>query len=839
MSGGFIDKIIRRNRPKVDQQPVSSHIVDFKGSMSSHLSEGNIFLDGATILERPELKTLVIKIRETVEVSPEYFDSHYLPVLESCASYCQNAHASAGYHHAFPYGLITHLLEASLYALRKSRANLYNPTNSEGKVDDLKHVYAYVVFVAAMLHDIGKIITDVRFSIRSNDGRFVPWSPLSSLPPPESAKIEYRIDRKVRKSNQQNLYLNNSHQLASPALITNIVPKSSLQWIASFHPKVELDFLHAVSGDYGNANVIGVSVREGDQISTSKGKSNVQEISNPSDKNVKLRDVLIQTFMNPQTNGLIIKENGFRNYARVEDRIFVAGDALKVAIQNLCKGAGISLPDHTSTFEGMITDFLTIPAPSGDTMWWVQFAKKGEPRDKSKREIKCFVFDAKVFNPDHSIPNESVEIHLGDGSLSEEDLAARKKLETEELLSSSGVSVSPTVMMEEEDDSESSSAISKGESPKKQLKENENKKVIVESVDSKAKEQDSKKPKPKSKDKPQVNKDSLRGFLSSVEVVEDVKQNSNADESKPKHSDSKKVEVATSGQEGEIKKGTGDVIPPAQKVKRRKGRKSTFSDIDELGPNTSTVQHEKRKAEEVTQEDVVDTVTHTSNEVLPEVIVEDVMPEELDYTDYVLMSANDLLLMPNTPPTVSENEPGTYEGLGDTSFSSLAPSLHMKVINAPRWIESQNKPSIASINEMRELFRFLQQSLDAGSIRFNNKTSWLHKVEGGIFITTPRAFNSPSPLSVNKKFEHIIKNSNFLGRFMMDSKSADHNVVRAGLYKRDRKKDTYRFVDYLWGFYLLTDSHFRLHHNGKPLKSSMYCKVDEDSVKGLTHASTQ
>ncbi|WP_210467504.1 TraI domain-containing protein [Vibrio crassostreae] len=839
------------------------------------------FLDGQTILERPELSALVLKIRASLEVSPQYFDTHFLPVIVACAGYCQKAPAASSHHHSFPYGLITHLLEVALYSLRASRGFLYNPTNREGAVDELKHLYAYAVFVASMFHDMGKIITDLHFYVRDPETqRFVTWSPLMSSPPGEILKIEYRIERRIRKQSQANLYLYDSHKIASTILIDRIVPKISKEWICGSHPKLQLDMYHAIYGDYSNADVIGASVSKGESTSVAQGQTNVSEITNKNDPSFKLKSAVIQTLSNPAASGFKVDHSGFRNYAKVEGMIYVAGNALQQALKTPCKAMGVNLPEVESKFEQMITNQLSIPAPSGDSMWWVSFVQEGKEHDPKKKDIKCFAFDALLFDPDGALVDDKVNVVLGKGSLSEEEKLEREKDEARVLFERNGV-----VTQAQEDKVIETKVVDKGNSSTKNNGEEKNNNKGIEKVTQKGQAPHTNK-KPSSSTSqaskevsaPKLNPDALASFLTKPSTTIDEPENpkSSVDSKQTQKSNSKKEvkrkqEVISKGNKNNETKSTdtdtgglGDRIPPPAKVAKRSTLASSslnLSNLETIGqdikesPSSGNLHEEQSPVTEtdysnsddnpptlqeplLTETDLTEEATRVDQKTLKETTQTHEPPAQLDYMDMVLMDSDLLSSIPTSSLNHSDSDGSSmgvesYEA-APTELEDLLSSLSARPILPPAWASCKNSPSIESINNTRELFRYIQVAIDNRSIRFNAQNGWLHKVDGGIFLTSPAAFGYDTPLGVNMRFQTFIKNSHFLVRFDHGGAPENHNLVRAAMFTRKRTQGapTLKFTRFLWGFYLATDNHFKLTYQEKPIRNSRFCVVDKDSVRG-------
>ncbi|PSU31693.1 TraI domain-containing protein [Photobacterium lutimaris] len=354
------------------------------------------FLDGQNVVKTGRCPELIDKIKEGLDCGPQYFTDYYLPVIHTVAAYCQALPASKNYHHTYPYGLIEHTLEVAMYSLRATRAYIYNPTGNEEDIDDLFHAYQYCVFLAAMHHDIGKVITDYRIEVRSEGMKhFVVWNPLKSLAPKQEGRIEYRFSRRITEDGK-NLYNPNSHNIASLALFNRTVPSAGIDWLANLNSFMEIHLYHAIAGDYTNAVEVGAAVRDGDMNSTKLGKNAVSQLSGGDDGSIEsvIRNSVSMILSEPDTYGLIVnKPHGtYCNAIRTYGKIFVAEHTMQQLIRPFVQEAKLSIPSNKAAWTKLIVDSCGLTTPSEDTMWWVLFTEQGVGRPDGPKDIAYLAF---------------------------------------------------------------------------------------------------------------------------------------------------------------------------------------------------------------------------------------------------------------------------------------------------------------------------------------------------------------------------------------------------------------------------------------------------------------
>ena len=116
-------------------------------------------LGAEALYTRLSLHNRLRGIRRKVAIDPQRFEAMYgKPIAKYCET-VQLLPASQAHHHAYPGGLIVHTLSVIEYAINE-RQKYTLPLASEPEVIEAqKNLWTYAVFVAALLHDIGKAVT--------------------------------------------------------------------------------------------------------------------------------------------------------------------------------------------------------------------------------------------------------------------------------------------------------------------------------------------------------------------------------------------------------------------------------------------------------------------------------------------------------------------------------------------------------------------------------------------------------------------------------------------------------------------------------------------------------
>jgi len=107
--------------------------------------------------------------------SDEEFEQRYWPVLVEFARYVHLLPASQAHHHAGAGGLLRHSLECALYALRASKTKIYGADQFPERRRMLQERFQYACFLAGLMHDAGKPLSDVKVVNRESSAE---WEPL-------------------------------------------------------------------------------------------------------------------------------------------------------------------------------------------------------------------------------------------------------------------------------------------------------------------------------------------------------------------------------------------------------------------------------------------------------------------------------------------------------------------------------------------------------------------------------------------------------------------------------------------------------------------------------------
>lgn len=225
-------------------------------------------LPGEALLQHCHAQLTIDEILRQTRLAPEVFARDLRSALVAYAEFVQLAPASESHHHAHPGGLLAHTLEVILAATTLRNGYLLPLGAPTELIDQQRDHWTYTVFLSALLHDIGKIMTDLRLLARDTPQAPVRrWLPLSGALTQSYAK-EYQVGFAPTSERD---YL--AHKKLSLILLQAIVPANTLAFLG--RENTVLESLSAfLGGDskpgtaaFEGAKTLAAIVKKADQMS--------------------------------------------------------------------------------------------------------------------------------------------------------------------------------------------------------------------------------------------------------------------------------------------------------------------------------------------------------------------------------------------------------------------------------------------------------------------------------------------------------------------------------------------------------------------------------------------
>ena len=319
---------------------------------------------GAELLSSLHRVDLLKRIKRELSVTEHVWQSCYLDLFERWAALIQFLPASEAHHHSFDGGLLDHSLECCLNALRLRRGYVL-PANEPPENNSLKaERYSYGVAVCSLMHDSGKLLTDIDI-VHGQPDKYYLWSPWSGPMTENSAyAFKFRLSRK-----------HNQHEWAGSALLPVVVPQLGLQWLQEDKDLLVLLFAQ-MSGKQSLAGAIGEIIRKADKASVGRslgGKqlSTPQSAQQSGSRSIALHEQLLMAIRYLFHEGrLTINKPGAAGWVKDGTVWLVSKATVEAASTHLFSEGIRTVPKNVArVFDILAEHDLAENTPDGKAVW--------------------------------------------------------------------------------------------------------------------------------------------------------------------------------------------------------------------------------------------------------------------------------------------------------------------------------------------------------------------------------------------------------------------------------------------------------------------------------------
>jgi integrating conjugative element relaxase (TIGR03760 family) len=190
-------------------------------------------LSAEALTEHLGADSLIASIRVKTGLAPANFERDYGQTIGQFMAFVQLLPASESHHHAQPGGLLLHALETANIALHLRRAQVLPPGVAPEDIQRREHRWTFGVFLAALIHDVGKPLADLHIVIAKQRGEGT-WSPLAGAMA-ECGATRYRVTFETSRGTPDGTpgvrnYA--AHQRMGIFLLQRLVPQSTLSWLS-------------------------------------------------------------------------------------------------------------------------------------------------------------------------------------------------------------------------------------------------------------------------------------------------------------------------------------------------------------------------------------------------------------------------------------------------------------------------------------------------------------------------------------------------------------------------------------------------------------------------------
>lgn len=311
---------------------------------------------------------LITRIKRELSVTEAVWQNCYIPMFHNWARLTQALPASESHHHSYPGGLLDHSLECALNALRLRRGYVLPPNEPVENTSMKAERYTYSVCVCSLLHDCGKMLTDIEV-VTGTPERYSLWSPWAGKMDEGSLyAFKFRIGRK-----------HGQHEWAGTSLLSTIVPLIGLKWLQEDSDLMILLFAQ-MSGKQSLAGPIGEIVRKADKGSVSKALGGKQvspqhsgdtENHTQPQKVVGLHEQLLMAIRYLFHEGhLSVNRPGAAGWIKGDTAWLVSKATVEAASTHLFSEGIKTVPKNAArVFDILVEHDLVLPTDDGKAIW--------------------------------------------------------------------------------------------------------------------------------------------------------------------------------------------------------------------------------------------------------------------------------------------------------------------------------------------------------------------------------------------------------------------------------------------------------------------------------------
>lgn len=313
---------------------------------------------------------LIARIARESRLSQTVFARECRPLLEAYASFVQALPASESHHHAQPGGMLLHALETAVHALRLRRGMLLPQGVPIEDLARLQHRYSWIVLAAALLHDVGKPLTDLRITWYGREATAgQAWAPLAGALP-ELGALDYTVAFRSGRDYE-------AHARLSLVLLPRLAPPSALRWLAQAPPV--LDELTAYLGGEGGDGALAQLIRAADAASVRENLKSGSRVRFASAQGAPLIERLMAGLRRMFAEGRVpLNRSGACGWVYQGELWLVAGriaDELRTYLQDNEAEGGAGLPGHDKNdrlFDTFQDYGACLATPEGRAVWRVR-----------------------------------------------------------------------------------------------------------------------------------------------------------------------------------------------------------------------------------------------------------------------------------------------------------------------------------------------------------------------------------------------------------------------------------------------------------------------------------
>lgn len=153
--------------PAAPKAMAENHEINRHGMVAFWPENALPVLDAERIIATTGMAPLLLDIRKMSGLTDATWQTYVDPVIRAVAEMLQQLPASEAHHHAQPGGLFVHTVETLQHAAKLRQGRILPPGADIETQGRTQHLWTVGIYVAALLHDIGKPVSDLRVTLYS------------------------------------------------------------------------------------------------------------------------------------------------------------------------------------------------------------------------------------------------------------------------------------------------------------------------------------------------------------------------------------------------------------------------------------------------------------------------------------------------------------------------------------------------------------------------------------------------------------------------------------------------------------------------------------------------
>ena len=351
------------------------------------------------------LAPTIANIKSNLGLSGENWHKDALPLIHNFIRFVQRLPASESHHHAGDGGLVKHTLDVAAMALLASNAKSWPPGAKTEEIARLTSVWRYGILTAALLHDIGKVLTsyDIELYDNPNSKDYMLWVP-------DTGKMEETGRRFYRVLFPEHKTAYDVHKTLGWTFFQIIVPAEARRWMGDSDPEL-IRTLRAYLSGCNEQHPMAQIIRQADMTSTARDLRVGSRQRFATAKRTPLIEIVMETLKE------MLHERGayFSVAVTAGGDIFRKGNSVFVMAKNVPDkirdflekhhpDTAASFPsDNQRIFDTLLEYGAVLPAPHDESKAVANVEIRFERNDG---EVKNHLFSVLQFNLHTLYPEE-------------------------------------------------------------------------------------------------------------------------------------------------------------------------------------------------------------------------------------------------------------------------------------------------------------------------------------------------------------------------------------------------------------------------------------------------